>query len=296
MTAGLASSSRALREAELICAINLSEGSEHAKLDALFAAARDLALDMHSDTDHNRSVLTLGGHSDRLLDAVRSVIRTALATLDLRSHRGLHPRFGVVDVVPFAPVHGDALDQAIAARQEIARWAGCELGVPCFLFGAPAGGEILSLPEVRRNARRGLDPDLGPNVADPRHGAMAVGARGPLVAYNLWVRGAGRQDLNEISRALRSPAMRTLAISGPGVSQVSCNLVDPLSLGPDDAYDLVAAALPRGASIVRGELVGLISDEVLAHVQRGRFEQLGLAETDTISARLTDPSLRRRRS
>src|SRR5258705_9637859 len=112
----------------LVCVMNVSEGRRDDVLDRLDAAARPELLDRHTDADHNRSVLTLVGP-----EAPRRVAREAVAELDIRSHAGVHPRVGVVDVVPFVPLMGHELADALRGRDEFAAWAAAELAVPCFL-------------------------------------------------------------------------------------------------------------------------------------------------------------------
>ena len=139
----------------LECVVNVSEGRSPEVLEAIAAAAGDDLLDVHRDPDHHRAVLTLIGP-----DAPRAVAAEAVRRLDLRTHDGVHPRLGVVDVVPFVPLARSAIDDAIAARDAFAAWAAADLGVPCFLYGPP-GPEHPSLPELRRQAWRTRSPDVG---------------------------------------------------------------------------------------------------------------------------------------
>src|SRR5438067_136640 len=141
----------------LECVINVSEGHEGAALDAIIAAAGGSLLDVHSDRHHNRSVLTLVGE-----DAARDVTRAAVGYLDLRRHAGVHPRIGVVDVVPFVPLRGSTMSDALRARDAFASWAERELSLPCYLYGPER-----SLPDVRRGQLDRLHPTAG---------ACAVGA------------------------------------------------------------------------------------------------------------------------
>ncbi len=284
-----------MTELPLVSAVNVSEGRDRATLEVLAAACGESLLDLHADPDHHRSVLTLGGPGPAVVAAVRSLVRTAVDTLDLSRHRGAHPRFGVVDVVPFAPVGSHELADPLEARDTLAVWAGATLGVPCFLYGPmPDGGER-SLPEVRRGAFDTLRPDTGPDRPHPRAGAMAVGARRPLVAYNLWVDGLSVGELRAVAAQVRSAAVRTLALALSSGSQVSCNLVEPELVGPAEAYDRVAAALPAAARIRRAEVVGLVPRAVLERIDVRRFGTLGLRDDLCLEARMDDPSLRTRR-
>ncbi len=277
-------------------AVNLSEGRDVATIDRLCEACGDPLLDVHHDADHHRSVLTLGGAPGELLDAVRSLVGTALELLDLREHAGLHPRFGVVDVVPFTPIGSEDLSMAIELRDRLAIWAGETLGLPCFLYGPmPDGGER-SLPDVRKGAFQSIVPDTGPSRPHPSAGAVAVGARGPLVAYNLWVEGVSGIEARATARRLRRAGLRALGLVAGAFAQISCNLTDPGRLGPLDVYEAVAVALPPGARITRAELVGLIPATVLEGVPKARWKSLGLSADAVLEARLDDRSLRKRRS
>jgi glutamate formiminotransferase len=261
----------------LECVVNVSEGRDRARLDALAAAAGDDLLDVHTDPHHHRTVLTLVGE-----DAPRAVAAAAVASLDLRGHDGVHPRLGVVDVVPFVALDGSAAADAIAARDRFLAWFADAHGVPCFAFGPER-----SLPEVRRRAFADLSPTAGPPEPHPTAGATAVGARPPLVAYNVWLDRGDLAAAHAIAAALRRPALRALGLQvGPRV-QVSMNLVEPAALGPAAAFDLVVeAARAVGASVAGAELVGLVPTAVLRAVDPDRWAALDLAEDRTIEARV----------
>jgi glutamate formiminotransferase len=261
--------------AVLECVINVSEGRDGAPLRAIVAAAGNTVLDLHRDEHHNRAVLTLAGEGVEA--AARDVATAAVAMLDVSDHIGVHPRIGVIDVVPFVPLDGSTIDDAVTARDAFARWAGGELGVPCFLYGAER-----SLPDVRRGAFTTLPPDTGPRVPHPTAGACAVGARDVLVAYNLWLADSSLATAKAIARAIRSPAVRALGLQVGGAVQVSCNLISPLDTGPAEIYDRVG----RDAAVARAELVGLLPLDVLRAVPPARWELLDLSEDRTIEARL----------
>jgi glutamate formiminotransferase/glutamate formiminotransferase/formiminotetrahydrofolate cyclodeaminase len=256
----------------LECVVNVSEGARRDVLtDLAGAAGRDL-LDLHADPDHNRAVLTLVGAS-----APRRVADEAVARLDLRRHRGAHPRFGVVDVVPFVPLTGSTMADAVAARDSFAVWIGGELGIPAFVYGPER-----SLPEVRRRAFAELAPTAGPAAPHPTAGAVAVGARPPLVAWNLWLADLDLARAREVAAAVRGPDLRALGLAVGSRVQVSMNLVAPDRLGPAEAWDLVAARVDVAGS----ELVGLVPAAVLDRTDPARWAQLDLAPDRTIEARL----------
>ena len=256
--------------------MNVSEGRDRAVIAGVAAAGGASVVDVHSDAHHNRSVLTMVGAG--VEEAARAVATEAVRRIDLRLHVGVHPRLGAVDVVPFVPLGGSSMDDAIAARDRFAAWAGDELAVPCFLYGPER-----TLPDVRRHAFSGLVPDAGPPVAHPTAGAICVGARPVLVAYNVWLaRGVPVAVARQVAREIRGPALRALGLDVGGRAQVSINLVDPERLTPADAYDAVAARAP----VERAELVGLVPAAVLAAVPAERWPELDLSADKTLPSAL----------
>lgn len=250
-------------------------------LRALGVAAGSHLLDRHTDPHHHRSVLTLAG--PRVEEAARRVVSEAVARIDLRTHHGTHPRLGAADVVPFTPLEGSTFDDAVAARDRFARWAGDSLGVPCFVFGPER-----SLPDIRRGAFTSLAPTTGPDRPHPSAGASSVGARGLLMAYNLWLAsGVDAQAARQVAAAIRGPGIRALGLDLDGAAQVSCNLIDPLAVGPDAAFDAVARHVP----IARAELVGLVPARVLQAIPSQRWRTLDLSPSRTIEARLAKAGL-----
>lgn len=254
----------------LACVVNVSEGARPDRVGSLAAAAGGDLLDVHADPHHNRSVLTLVG-----TEAPRRVARAAVALLDLRTHTGVHPRFGVVDVVPFVPLDGQPFAEAIAARDAFARWIGTDLRVPAFLYGPER-----TLPEVRRSAFAGLAPDAGPPDPHPTAGAVAVGARPPLVAWNLWLAVPDLARARAVAAAVRSPEIRALGLAVGDRVQVSLNLVAPDRVGPAEAWDRVAALV----EVAGAELVGLVPRAVLDRTDPARWSPLDLAPDRTIEA------------
>jgi len=277
--------------AVLECVVNISEGRDPGVVDVIAAAGADSLLDVHSDPDHNRSVLTMAGPGPALEGAVRAVARATLEQVDLRRHEGVHPRLGALDVVPFVPLDsgggpcrpGDDLSPALEARDRFAAWAGAELALPCFCYGPGR-----SLPELRRQAFGALAPDTGPREPHPSAGACAVGARSALVAYNVWLTTPDLAVARAVATAIRGPAVRALGLAVDGVAQVSCNLVDPFAYGPAQAYDAVRRlAEEAGSSVARAELVGLAPAAVVAAVPASRRRALDLDPDRTVEARLS---------
>ena len=218
----------------LECVINISEGGNPSLLQSLSTALGSDLLDLHSDADHNRSVFTLAG-----TDAARVLTREALKMFDISQHDGVHPRVGIVDVVPFVALEPSTFDDAIAARNEFAKFASEELGVPCFLYGPER-----TLPYIRKHAFVDLLPDYGTANPHPTAGAMCVGARPILVAYNIWLKDSTLQTAKDICKQLRSDSVRTLGLQVGPSAQVSMNLIAPEITGPMAVYDAVAALAP----------------------------------------------------
>lgn len=275
----------------LACVVNVSEGRDDGVIAGLAAAAGRSLLDVHSDPWHNRSVLTLAGET--VEQDTRELARRAVELLDVTAHSGVHPRLGVLDVVPFTPFPptgpcdprlgegatdtlAAALAPALAARDRFAAWAADELALPCFAYGPER-----ALPEVRRRAFVDLEPQAGPRTPHPRAGACCVGARFALVAYNLWLETDDVALARRIAREIRGPHLRALGLEVGGHAQVSCNLVDPFCLGPAAAYDLVLSRAP----IARAELVGLVPDGVLRTIAPDRWATLDLGPERTVEAR-----------
>lgn len=256
----------------LECVVNISEGRDSAKLSGLADLVGIDLLDLHSDADHHRSVFTLFG-----TNSVRALARQAIATLDIKHHSGVHPRLGIVDVVPFVALDLSTFDDALWARDEFAEYAGNELGVPCFLYGPER-----TLPYIRAHAFKDLLPDVGGSTPHPTAGAMCVGVRSVLVAYNLWLKNTPLETAKRIAASIRSESVRALGLQVGQYIQVSMNLVAPHIVGPAEVYDGVA----EQAEIERAELVGLVPARVLATIPRSRWTRLDLSNERTIEWRI----------
>lgn len=257
--------------------MNVSEGREGALLAAWRAALGDDCLDLHSDVHHNRSVFTLVGE-----EAPRELARLAITGLNLADHDGVHPRLGVVDVVPFVPLQGSTMSDACEARDRFSAWVAQELGVPCFMYGPFADGVQRSLPEIRRTAWTSLPPDTGPLAPHATAGAMCVGAREPLIAYNIWLDGPDLVTARAVAAAVRSEHVRALGLQVGRFTQVSMNLVAPDRVGPAEAFDAVAERV----KVSHAELVGLAPAAVLANIPRSRWSELDVSTDRTIEWRL----------
>jgi glutamate formiminotransferase len=253
---------------------NFSEGRERAVVDAIGASLSEHAelLDVHADADHNRSVFTLVGEDDALVESLVRGVATARERIDLRRHEGAHPRIGAADVVPVVPIRPEDAQRARTAALELARRIGDELGLPVFLYGdlAPGRGPAFFRrggPEAlqRRIDEGELAPDFGPSRLDERAGGVIVGARRPLIAFNVNLRGSV-DAAREVASIVRErdggfPGVRALGLDLPraGVVQVSMNVEDwEASALHEIVARVESEAAARGLEVVGSELVGLM--------------------------------------
>jgi glutamate formiminotransferase len=288
----------------LECVVNISEGLRAEVVAAVAAACGPALLDVHSDPDHNRSVLTLAGSAGEVADAALALARAAVEWIDMSVHSGVHPRLGAVDVVPFVPLDDTGPDGLRAAGEVARAWAervAAELAVPVFLYGT-ADPKGRSLPDVRRTAFRERRPDFGPAEPHPTAGAVAVGARPILVALNCELAtggGGGGLDADlavarAIARAVRErdgglPGVRALgfALASKGRAQVSMNLVDLTATGVEAACTAVRrAAAEHGTEVTAVELVGLLPAAELERCSGEFLAWSRLGPDLTIEARL----------
>jgi glutamate formiminotransferase/glutamate formiminotransferase/formiminotetrahydrofolate cyclodeaminase len=254
---------------------NFSEGRDRETIEALRSAleARADVLDVHSDPDHNRSVFTVVGAEAELADALVAAVACARDRIDLRRHAGAHPRVGAADIVPIVPLRPVEMDRARAAALAIAQRIGHELALPVFLYGELAGGRGPAffrrdgLSELRRRVEaEEIRPDFGPAHLDESAGAVLVGARRPLIAFNVNLRAADVEVAREIAAVIREsgggfPGVRALGLDLPraGIVQVSMNVEDYEAAALHEIVSRVEAeAGARGAEVAGSELVGLL--------------------------------------
>lgn len=240
----------------LLAVPNISEGRDRSTIHRIAGTAN--LFDIHTDPDHHRSVLTYAGEPATLLQTLLGMVERAVAALNINTHEGVHPRRGVVDVLPFVPHRASAGDAVHAAHTAKRRIEG-DLGVPVLLYG-DADPDGRPLPAVRSQ---------DPPTRHPTAGVVCVGVRGYLVAFNVELRGP-LGHAKRIATAIRQPRIRALAfpLASRGLVQVSMNLTDPLHTGPRDAFDQVAALAARhGLEVVGAEVVGLVPDELLDELE-----------------------------
>lgn len=277
----------------LECVPNISEGRDADVLAALADACGDSLLDVHTDADHHRSVFTLAGPGLRDSEtSVSALARVAAARVDLTGHEGVHPRVGVIDVVPFVALDEDH-DIAADAAGSFALWAVEELGVPVFFYD-DADAKRRSLPELRADAFTKRAPDIGPTHPHPTLGAIAVGARPPLVAVNCWLDTNDVLVARRLARQVREldgglPGVRALGLllESAQTAQVSMNLVDLPVTGLEAAVGEVRRLAAKDDwEITRVELVGLMPAAELERCSDEFREWAGVGPDQTVEARL----------
>ena len=275
---------------------NFSEGKDATKISHITGAVCIISgiriLGLHSDPDHNRSVLTFAGSVDPVLEGAIALAKACAAELDLASQSGVHPRMGVLDVLPFVPLEGANMDDAVRLAHRAGESLG-SLGFPVYLYGSAATTRHRrSLPDIRRGGYEGVasrledplwKPDYGPKTLDPHRGAVAVGARPFLVAFNAYLDTDDVEVARAVARQVREsggglPAVRALGFGVGGKAQVSMNLTDLDQTPIPVALEAVrSAAAGFGASVESTELVGLAPLEAI--LQTARY-YLGLRELD----------------
>jgi len=263
------------------CVLNVSEGRDPARIDRIGGAARSVPgchlLDVHSDWDHHRSVFTMVGEPDPLVEGVLEASRAAVELIDLRRHRGVHPRIGAADVVPFIPLGGLTMDECAELARDFGRRVGSELGLPVFLYEAASlGSDRVSLPEIRRGGLKALFPsdgtgdarrypDFGPTAPHETAGAVAVGARGILIAFNVLLASPEPAIARSIARQIRESnggldGVRALGLylESCNRAQISMNLTDYRRTSPLQVIEAIRRrARLEATAIEESELVGL---------------------------------------
>jgi len=281
---------------------NFSEGRDRRTIDAIAGALAEHArlLDVHSDPDHNRSVYTLVGEETQLIDALTAAIGVAVERIDLRRHEGAHPRIGATDVVPIVPIRPGDLPRARAAAEVLGARVGEELQLPVFLYTPPDRGPA----HYRRGGVEGLrdrlaagevKPDYGPPALHESAGGVMIGARLPLIAFNVNLRGP-IDTARAIAQVVRErgggfPGVRALGLDLPraGVVQVSMNVEDWEAAALHDIVARIAAeADARGAEVLGSELVGLMPAGAAAAAAGSALHIDGFDESRVLELRLID--------
>ena len=267
------------------CVPNFSEGRDLQKIDQIVAPFRARAgvklLDYSNDEDHNRLVVTVVGEPEPLREAVIEAIGVAVELIDLNHHQGQHPRMGAVDVVPFIPIKGVTMEEAIALSREVGEEVARRYQLPVFLYEKSATAPRReNLAAIRKGEFEGMaekihqpewHPDYGPAERHPTAGTVAIGARMPLVAYNINLSTPSLEIAHDIAKKIRfiSGGLRYCKAMGVelkdrGITQVSINMTDYTRTALYRAFELVRIEARRyGVSIVGSEIIGLVPMEAL---------------------------------
>jgi glutamate formiminotransferase len=281
---------------------NFSEGRDQVTIDALGAALATHAtvLDVHADADHNRSVFTLVGEDGQLSDALVAAVAVAVERIDLRSHEGAHPRIGAADVVPVVPIEPRDFERARRVAGSVAERIARELELPVFVYAPPEVGPAHFRRGGPERLQQRIDdgqlaPDFGPSQLHPTAGGVIVGARRPLIAFNVNLRG----DVGvarEVASLVREhgggfPGVRALGLDLPraGLVQVSMNVEDWEAAALHDIVERVTAeAQARGAEVVGSELVGLMPAGAAAAAAGAVLRIDGFDSSRVLELRLID--------
>ena len=267
------------------CIPNISEGRRPEVVEKIVSAVRATAgvrlLDWSSDPSHNRSVLTFVGDADAVKRGTLALFETAIPLIDLRTHRGEHPRLGAVDVIPFVPIEGATMDLCVTLAKDVGRSIADRFGIPVFLYEeASSNPSRKNLEDIRRGEFEGLGekmrspdwiPDFGPRQPHVSAGASVFGARMPLIAYNINL-STNRLDVaKKIAAAIRhsSGGLRYVKAAGfmlenRNIAQVSMNLTNYQKTPIFRVFEVVKREAERyGVAILESEIVGLVPSAAL---------------------------------
>lgn len=290
------------------CIPNFSEGRRPEVVDAIAAAISAVPeatlLDQTLDADHNRSVITFAGPPEAVAEAAFQAVRRAAELIDMTQHSGQHPRVGATDVLPFVPLGGATLDQCVALARSVGQRIGDELGIPVYLYEAAATRpERAALPNLRKGEYEGLRdtiatdparaPDFGPAQLGTA-GATIVGARQPLIAYNIYLHTADVEVAKRIAKAVRGSSgglrgVRALGMLVEGRAQVSMNLVDFRTTPIHRVVEMVAReAATYGVLVAESELIGLIPEDALLDAARFYLRLHGMKDEQILERRLRE--------
>jgi glutamate formiminotransferase len=292
------------------CVPNFSEGRRAEVVEEIAAAFRNkpglILLDVQTDPDHNRMVLSAAGTPAALKPAVLEAAEQAIALIDLRRHRGQHPRMGAVDVVPFVPIRGISMEQTVALSKEVAAALAAQLQLPVFLYeNSATAPQRANLAAIRKGEFEGLSakladpqwqPDFGPSAPHPTAGACAVGARPPLVAFNvnlatdrLEIAEAIACRVRHIGGGLHFCKAMAVALHGRGRVQVSMNMTDFAKTALYQALELIRVEARRyGVAVAGSEIVGLVPMQALVDCAAFYLGLEGFSPQQVLETRLME--------
>jgi glutamate formiminotransferase len=292
------------------CVPNISEGVRTDVVATIVDTLRGVpglrVLDVQSDPTHNRSVLTLAGDAESLRAAIPLLVARTIEAVDLRAHRGEHPRMGAVDVVPFIPIEGVTMADCVALAREVGQEVATSSGVPVYLYEeAAASPGRRNLEDIRRGEFEGLAakmaapewrPDYGPSQPHPSGGATVIGARMPLIAYNINLATDRLDVAKKIATAVRmsSGGLRFvkamgLALDDRQIVQVSMNLTNFEKTPVFRVFELVKREAARyGVMVLESEIVGLIPQAALLQAAEYYLQLDGFSPSQVLENKLRD--------
>lgn len=296
------------RNAVVECIPNFSEGRRPEVIEAIIEAIRACGVTMLGaapDADHNRVVVTFVGNPEAVKKAAVRGSEVASKLIDLTTHKGNHPRMGAVDVIPFVPISGCDMKDCVALAKEVGAEIGGTLGIPVFLYEeAATRPDRKNLADVRRGEFEGLRerigtdpdrvPDFGPNAIHPTAGCVAVGARMPLVAFNVNLGTSDVEIAKKIAKAIRGSSgglvgckALGITLADPGRVQVTMNMVNYKDTPLHRAFELIRIEAERyGVPIVGSEIVGLVPMDALVGVARHYLRLEGFKSDQVLEKRL----------
>jgi glutamate formiminotransferase len=290
------------------CVPNISEGRRPdviaAIVDAVKATGDVRVLDVQSDSAHNRSVLTLAGPSQGLRTALLALFDKAIAAIDLRTHKGEHPRLGAVDVVPFIPIEGVTMDDCVRLAREVGEAVAAKHKIPIYLYEEAASSPARrNLEDIRRGEFEGLatkmrqpewQPDFGPAQPHASAGASVVGARMPLIAYNINLATDRLDVAKNIAAAIRMSSggyrfvkAMGIALEDRGIVQVSMNLTNYEKTPIFRVFETVKREAARyGVQVLESEIVGLVPAGALAQAAEFYLQLAGFSDHQVLENKL----------
>lgn len=291
------------------CVPNVSEGRRADVIDAVTGAVRDVQgvklLNVQSDQSHNRSVVTFAGEPEAVARAAVALAHRAVELIDLRTHQGEHPRIGAVDVIPFVPIGQTSMEECTMLARRVGEKIWTELHLPVYFYAeAATAAHRVRLPDIRKGEFEGLaakmtQADWAPDIGDPRPhpsaGAVVVGARKPLIAYNINLRTDDVRVARAVARAIRESSgglkhVQAMGLtSATGLAQVSINLLDATHTPLARVFDLVKAEADRfGVAIDESEIVGLVPLDAVLDVSRAYLRLREFDRTQVLEVRLIE--------
>ena len=289
------------------CVPNVSEGTDTDKINAIAGVIERPGaklLNLSSDPNHNRTVITLAGEPQAVAEAAFDVARAAIASIDLTHHQGEHPRMGAVDVIPFIPVSGVTMAECCAIAEQVGKRIGEELNVPVYLYAESARvPQRRMLPTIREGEFEGFaekikdpawQPDFGPAERHPTAGCVAVGARNFLIAYNVELDTSDVTIANRIAKSMRESSGGLMNVQARGIfladkqrAQVSMNILNFATTPLYRVFELVRMEAARyGVGVINSELIGLAPAQAFMDVASYYLQLPGLSRNALIETRI----------